>query len=117
MHPLSGSDLRTLGRALAESGGVGWRSLPQAALVVAAVLARLPFSLWERGEVRRRLDRAAEPAPPIFIVGHWRSGTTHLFNIMSRGGFAYVTPSPQPKKRRTAKRKSKKKAQPKKKRK
>ncbi|MCH8200163.1 MAG: sulfotransferase, partial [Chloroflexi bacterium] len=28
---------------------------------------------------------SVEPiTPPIFILGHWRSGTTHLYNIMSR---------------------------------
>lgn len=31
-------------------------------------------------------------APPIFILGHWRSGTTHLYNTMVHGGFGYVPP-------------------------
>ena len=32
-------------------------------------------------------------APPVFIIGHWRSGTTHLYNIMSKAGtFGYVAP-------------------------
>ncbi|MGI9417697.1 MAG: sulfotransferase family protein [Geminicoccaceae bacterium] len=30
--------------------------------------------------------------PPIFIIGHWRSGTTHLYNILSKGDFGYVSP-------------------------
>lgn len=29
---------------------------------------------------------------PLFIVGHWRSGTTHLYNILGKGGFGYVSP-------------------------
>ncbi|NET38899.1 MAG: sulfotransferase [Cyanothece sp. SIO1E1] len=30
---------------------------------------------------------------PIFIVGHWRSGTTYLYNVLSQSPeFAYVTP-------------------------
>ncbi|MEM6451900.1 MAG: sulfotransferase [Cyanobacteria bacterium P01_D01_bin.105] len=31
--------------------------------------------------------------PPIFILGHWRSGTTFLYNVLSRSPqFAYLTP-------------------------
>ena len=30
--------------------------------------------------------------PPVFIIGHWRSGTTHLYNILAKGGFGYVSP-------------------------
>ena len=33
--------------------------------------------------------------PPIFIVGHWRSGTTFLYNVLSRSPqFAYLKPIP-----------------------
>jgi len=33
---------------------------------------------------------SVEPDPPIFILGHWRSGTTHLHNLLSLDGrFAY----------------------------
>ncbi len=39
-----------------------------------------------------RLPQMSDLPPPIFILGHWRSGTTHLYNVMSRGGFAYVSP-------------------------
>ena len=40
-----------------------------------------------------RLPTAEQLAPPIFILGHWRSGTTHLYNIMSKSGaFGYVPP-------------------------
>jgi hypothetical protein len=92
MHPLSGSNMRTLVRALAESGGVSRRAAPQAALALAATLARWPSTALEKTYVTRRLNRAGAMPPPIFIVGHWRSGTTHLYNIMSKGGFGFVQP-------------------------
>ena len=38
---------------------------------------------------RRRL---APLEPPVFIVGHWRSGTTHLYNMMSKAEFGFVPP-------------------------
>ena len=27
--------------------------------------------------------RASDVSPPVFILGHWRSGTTHLHNLMT----------------------------------
>src|SRR5215469_9173706 len=52
-------------------------------LVAATGIISLPWRLWETIRHGRRI--AATPvAPPIFIIGHWRSGTTHLHNLMSK---------------------------------
>ena len=43
-------------------------------------------SWWQRREMKR-FGRAIEGValhPPIFILGHWRSGTTHLHNLMAQ---------------------------------
>ena len=91
-HPLSGADLATLLRILWSSGGTDRRSLPQAAVAIASALGRLPFSLAERAYVAAQTHRAEGPAP-VFILGHWRSGTTHLYNILSKSPqFGYVSP-------------------------
>ncbi|MEQ8966323.1 MAG: sulfotransferase [Azospirillaceae bacterium] len=91
MHPLFGCDAATFARALTANGGVSARHLPRTAGIAAGILARTPVSLAERAVMAGQIRRADMP-PPIFIVGHWRSGTTHLYNIMSRGGFGYVSP-------------------------
>lgn len=87
-HPLSGARLSVLRRVLGEAGAVDrGRLLP----IVGSILGRSPFSALERiAETGLRPKAALEP--PIFLLGHWRSGTTHLYNIMSLGGFAYVPP-------------------------
>ena len=91
-HPLCGSNAATLFKVLLENRGVARGSLPHAALAVLATLARWPASTLETAIVSRRL-RSGEPMPaPIFIVGHWRSGTTHLYNILSKGEFGIVSP-------------------------
>ncbi|RME68793.1 MAG: sulfotransferase, partial [Alphaproteobacteria bacterium] len=83
----------TLLRVLAGNGGVAASRIPQVAAAVAATLARWPFTLAERGLVAARRHRVANDPPPLFILGHWRSGTTHLYNVMSRSeAFAYVSP-------------------------
>ena len=92
MHPLCGADIATLLRVLCANGGVAPRALPQVAVALLVAAARLPSTLVERAWVAGKLRKAGDMPPPVFIVGHWRSGTTHLFNILSRQGFSYVSP-------------------------
>ena len=45
---------------------------------------------WWENTVRGRRIRAATVQPPVFILGIWRSGTTHLHNLLARDDrFAY----------------------------
>lgn len=43
-----------------------------------------PFRLWERLRHGKRIDNLSIEEPPVFILGHWRSGTTFLHNLMSQ---------------------------------
>jgi hypothetical protein len=92
MHPLSGSNLGTVLPLLVRNGGVRPGRLPQAAMAVLSALGRSPFTAAERVYTARRLRRAPPMPPPVFIVGHWRSGTTHLYNVLSKAGFGFVSP-------------------------
>lgn len=89
-HPLSGADLGTLARVFAAGGRPDrWAA---AAGIWASALARAPISALEWLALRGRLPSIAEMEPPVFILGHWRSGTTHLTNLMAHGGFGFVPP-------------------------
>lgn len=90
-HPLCGANPGTLARVV---GRGGLPSKPGAAAMIAfAALARWPFSTAERLIMDSRLPDEADMPAPIFILGHWRSGTTHLYNIMTKSGeFGYVPP-------------------------
>lgn len=57
-----------------------------------AALARAPISALEHLLIKSRLPKRQDLPAPIFILGHWRSGTTHLYNTMVHGGFGYVPP-------------------------
>jgi len=92
MHPLAGSNPATLLAALKRAGGVAAPKWLEIALISAAVLARQPFSLLEKSVVARTRSTAPPAPPPLFILGHWRSGTTHLYNIMSKADFGYIPP-------------------------
>ena len=91
-HPLMGADLATLVRALARGGAPSREGRALVAAALGSAIGRLPFSLAERGWTALRTRADSAPAP-VFIVGHWRSGTTHLYNVLSRDPrFGYVTP-------------------------
>jgi len=90
-HPLSGADLGTLASAMARAG------LPEnplaTAAILGAVIGRSPFSLAEKLIIEKSLPAVSELEPPVFILGHWRSGTTHLYNVMCKSGhWSFVPP-------------------------
>jgi len=90
-HPLSGANLGTLASVIGRSGlpshvGAG-------AGVALAALGRWPFSMAEKLIMESRLPAIDEMPAPVFILGHWRSGTTHLYNIMCKSGeWGFVPP-------------------------
>jgi hypothetical protein len=97
-HPLCGSDLGTLLTLLARNGPPSTEGAAPLAIAVATALCRLPFTAAERAWVALALRRRGAAAPPavpgpVFIVGHMRSGTTHLHNLLARSSlFATVPP-------------------------
>lgn len=62
--------------------GVAPRYWPRAAFVTLNSLATSLQRSRELSEFGARLD-AVRIRPPVFVLGHWRSGTTHLHNLLS----------------------------------
>lgn len=89
-HPLTGADPFTLAAAFARGGRPDhWG---RALGLAAGVAARAPFSALEAAASAPFLPRLEALPPPVFIVGHWRSGTTHLYNAMAASGFGAPSP-------------------------
>lgn len=92
-HPLFGADPATLGAVLAANRPLSPRARPLVAAMMLASLLRAPATLCEHAWMAARLRRLPPPRAPVFILGHWRTGTTHLFNLLSRDpGFAWPDP-------------------------
>jgi hypothetical protein len=92
LHLLAGVNLRSLARTMWRHGGCSPRSYPQLAILFVSALLRWPGCVAEALRVARRVRHVPFDPPPVFIVGHWRSGTTLLHNLMSRDSdFCYPT--------------------------
>jgi hypothetical protein len=51
-----------------------------------------PFRMYERSRYNKMIDGLPLPENPVFIIGHWRSGTTYLHNMICEDpSTAYVT--------------------------
>lgn len=90
-HPLSGANIGTLATVTGRSGLPG--KTGEGAMIALAALGRWPFSTAEKLLMESRLPDIDAMPPPVFILGHWRSGTTHLYNIMCQSGaWGFVPP-------------------------
>ena len=76
---------------LVAAHGVDSPALPRAVSISLMGLLGVPLKLVEHLRFSRAIRSAPLPAP-IFIIGHWRSGTTHLHNLLSRDpAFGFVS--------------------------
>jgi hypothetical protein len=90
-HPLGSSRFSNLVRMVARHG-CGPRYLPRLLGVGLMSLLRQPVIVYEALRHGKAIRSAPLAKDPIFVIGHWRSGTTHLQNILSKDPrFASVT--------------------------
>lgn len=91
LHPLAGCNRKTLRAHYQANGDLVKRTRMQRFRTGLVVVIRSPFSAIEQLRFGRRIEAFEPPSDPIFIVGHWRSGTTHLHNLLSRDPqFSYL---------------------------
>lgn len=64
--------------------GVDYPYLGRACLFLLGSLAEFPFSLYEDLAYGSCIEATQLKEDPVFVIGHWRSGTTHLHNILSQ---------------------------------
>ncbi len=91
--PISGTNLINWFRLLRENNfKISLRYLPRALFVSFTTLLTAPLALYEKLRYHRQIKQTEITKPPVFIIGHWRSGTTYLHNLLSKDqNFTYVT--------------------------
>lgn len=91
-HPLAGADLITAIWLLRRSGGFPLKRWPAVAGILGSVVGKLGPTAAEWAWVAARRRGRDLETPPLFILGHWRSGTTHLVNVLAQGPFGSIDP-------------------------
>ncbi len=81
-HPLALGSFRSWLKLLLDSDGIERKFMPRALLVSLSTFLTSPLRLYERVRYDRAVRRMAIHPSPVFIVGHWRSGTTYLHHLM-----------------------------------
>jgi hypothetical protein len=69
---------------LRENGRIEPKYYPRVLFVALSSALTSPLRLYQHLVYRPRFEETNIIHPPIFILGHWRSGTTHLHNLMTR---------------------------------
>lgn len=85
-HPLAAGNLAPLLRNLLRRNGYRWRRLDPLGLarLVGSCVPGVGFRIWEQVSPQMREAQRTPLKPPLFLIGHWRSGTTHLHNLLVR---------------------------------
>ena len=83
-EPLAGFGLTNLLRITAHNKfNISTRYMPRLlySFLLSSVLT--PFRFRETIKYRTKIDKTKINKSPLFIIGHWRSGTTYLHNLMT----------------------------------
>lgn len=83
ISPLAGSRLNNLRKVL-KGNRIAPRHYLKIVITYLIVIISTPFHWFDRISLRRKVDKFVFEESPIFIIGHWRSGTTLLHNILTR---------------------------------
>jgi hypothetical protein len=81
-HPFIFGSSRSWLKLLWNNRDIDRKFIPRALFVTLVTLLTSPFRLYESLRYGRTVRKAAVHPSPIFIIGHWRSGTTHLHNLL-----------------------------------
>ena len=84
VHPYIGGTTINLCRNVLKNGGVAKNRMATFVITLAGTLLTFPLRLLEYLLYNKKIQNAELAQDPIFIIGHWRSGTTHLHNVMSQ---------------------------------
>jgi hypothetical protein len=94
LHPLAGADWRHFFAMIAAHRGYSAKGIGRLLLSAAAITQRWPYSRFEEwGELKRSETEGDDaPAdPPVFIIGHWGSGTTWMHQLLASDS-RFITP-------------------------
>lgn len=88
---LAGSSFINLMKLFLVNRGIDREYLPQALSLALISFLTIPYRVFEKVKFARKIAELEIHLPPIFIIGHHRSGTTYFHDLMSRDpNFGYL---------------------------
>lgn len=88
---LAGSTLRNYFKIL-KQGEIKSKYYLNVCLTTLVIIIASPFHIWEKIWFNKKLSAVKMDKAPLFILGHWRSGTTLLHNVLTKDPrMGYVT--------------------------
>lgn len=84
LHPLALNSFRHWRTLYRESGGIDRSGSARIWAITLISLLWSPIRLAEKLLYGAALKRVRIEPQPLFILGHWRTGTTHLHNLLSK---------------------------------
>ncbi|GAB4187307.1 MAG: sulfotransferase [Wenzhouxiangellaceae bacterium] len=92
IHPYIGGSATNLIKNVIKHGGVSAGQIPTVLATLAGTALTAPIRLFEHVVYNGKIEREPLAQDPVFIIGHWRSGTTHLHNVISQDPrFGYLS--------------------------
>ncbi len=82
--PFALASFRNWIRVLRKFGGVDAQFIKRAAFITLVSAATSPLRWYERLRYREVIKNTPITQPPLFILGHWRSGTTRLHYLITQ---------------------------------
>ena len=85
LHYLHGGNLLVMVRLLIDNKFViNVREIPKVIVLILSNIINLPFILLQKIFFFGKVEKVKIEKDPVFILGHWRSGTTFLSNLLTR---------------------------------
>jgi len=82
-HPLAYGSFINWIKLLLENGGIE-KNITKALYISLSTLFGIPFRIFENARFGKKIKNLEIKESPILIIGHWRSGTTYLHNLISQ---------------------------------
>jgi len=83
-HPLFGTSTINWIRLLTDNNGFDIKFFPRVMFITLSSIFTTPARLLFKLIYESKISKTQITKPPIFIIGHWRSGTTFLHELLSK---------------------------------
>lgn len=91
-HPLFGMSFRNWVQLVESNGGIDRNYLDRAAFITLGSIFTSPARAFFKMRYDSKIKEYKIQQPPVIIIGHWRSGTTYLHELLGEDPrFCYVS--------------------------